>query len=308
MKKKLFISHASEDKDDFVRPLAKALSDDFDVWYDEYQLVMGDSLLEKISKGLSTCDFGVVILSQHFFAKKWTQQELNGLFALEERDKKVILPVWKGISNEDVKRYCPILADRVAAKAEDGVDNVVKEIKKAVMFFERGRSVEKPMPGLHRLRMSLQKKTERERSKRIVCSPQGVSIVMNAVKQTIDTLHDQIQSLRGQPSGKGIRIDGPKGNTNEYQIKVWVGQICLKVYYRNNVINSAMDAQIEFFIFHSKINSWGRISQSNDRESYSPHIDLNDNVLWRSKGGQLLSFVELVDKWLEKFSKRIEKR
>jgi TIR domain len=77
----LFLSHAWEDKDAFVRPLAEALSLEFDVWYDEYALKPGDSLLEKISEGLRSCDRGIVVLSRHFFEKRWTQAELNGLFA-----------------------------------------------------------------------------------------------------------------------------------------------------------------------------------------------------------------------------------
>lgn len=41
----VFISHASEDKDDFVRPLANALiTEGLDVWYDEMALRIGDSL------------------------------------------------------------------------------------------------------------------------------------------------------------------------------------------------------------------------------------------------------------------------
>jgi hypothetical protein len=40
-----FISHASEDKDGFVRPLAKELSRrGFRVWYDEFSLKVGDKL------------------------------------------------------------------------------------------------------------------------------------------------------------------------------------------------------------------------------------------------------------------------
>jgi hypothetical protein len=42
---RLFICHASKDKDDFVRPLAEALKKHYDVWFDEYCLRLGDSLL-----------------------------------------------------------------------------------------------------------------------------------------------------------------------------------------------------------------------------------------------------------------------
>ena len=38
-KYEIFISHASEDKDDFVRPLAQALVEEgLSVWYDEFEL------------------------------------------------------------------------------------------------------------------------------------------------------------------------------------------------------------------------------------------------------------------------------
>jgi hypothetical protein len=48
---KLFLSHASEDKDDFVRPLAEALLESgFDVWLDEIKITLGDSILKQIER------------------------------------------------------------------------------------------------------------------------------------------------------------------------------------------------------------------------------------------------------------------
>ncbi len=45
----VFISHASEDKDEIVRPLANALiAEGLTVWYDEFSLKIGDSLRRKI--------------------------------------------------------------------------------------------------------------------------------------------------------------------------------------------------------------------------------------------------------------------
>jgi hypothetical protein len=79
----LFICHVSEDKDDFVAPLAAELREKYDVWYDDYELTLGDSLPEKIDDGLKRCDLGIVVLSKAFFAKKkWARKELDGLSAL----------------------------------------------------------------------------------------------------------------------------------------------------------------------------------------------------------------------------------
>jgi|HubBroStandDraft_4_1064222.scaffolds.fasta_scaffold447004_2 hypothetical protein len=71
---RIFLSHASQDKDDFVRPLAEALREEFEVWYDDYSLLVGPSLLSQISKGLRQCQYRVVVLSKHFFGKRHTNR------------------------------------------------------------------------------------------------------------------------------------------------------------------------------------------------------------------------------------------
>ena len=60
----IFISHASDDKDLFVRPLAHALkAHGLKVWYDEFSLRPGDSLRRSIDRGLAECIAGLVVLS-----------------------------------------------------------------------------------------------------------------------------------------------------------------------------------------------------------------------------------------------------
>jgi hypothetical protein len=103
----VFISHASEDKQ-FVRSLAKALrSRGLRVWYDEFTLRVGESLREAIDFGLANSRYGIVVLSNHFFAKEWTKKELAGLVSREVSGKKVILPIWHEISIDDVKNTHP---------------------------------------------------------------------------------------------------------------------------------------------------------------------------------------------------------
>lgn len=50
----IFISHASEDKADFVEPLATRLQERrLRVWYDNFTLTVGDSLRRSIDRGLA---------------------------------------------------------------------------------------------------------------------------------------------------------------------------------------------------------------------------------------------------------------
>jgi hypothetical protein len=130
----LFISHASEDKDDFVRPLAQSLAGlGLDVWYDEFSLEPGDSLRESIDKGLAGAAIGVVCLSPHFFAKRWPKQELDGLFAAESaKDEKLIVPIWHSIDQAGVAAESPMLAGRKAIHSRDGVESVAKQVESVV--------------------------------------------------------------------------------------------------------------------------------------------------------------------------------
>lgn len=115
----LFISHASEDKADFVQPLAETLrSFGVDVWYDQFTLQLGDSLSRSIDKGLSGSSFGLVVLSPSFLAKGWPEYELRGLIAKEIDTSKVILPIWHNLERSELLNYSPTLADKYAIKSD----------------------------------------------------------------------------------------------------------------------------------------------------------------------------------------------
>ncbi len=129
----LFISHAYEDKENFARPLAEKLRErGITIWFDEFTLTVGDSLRRSIDKGLSNSKYGVVIISPHFLSKEWPQKELDGLVALEDKGRKVILPVWLNIDSDEIRRYSPMLADRYAVSADIGVEAVVEALLTAM--------------------------------------------------------------------------------------------------------------------------------------------------------------------------------
>lgn len=125
----VFISHASEDKDEIARPLADALVNaGLRVWYDEFALKLGDSLSGSIDHGLAGTRYGIVILSPAFFAKEWPRRELDGLNSREISAGKVILPVWHKVGRADVLRFSPILADKLSVSTDKGLAAVVHDI------------------------------------------------------------------------------------------------------------------------------------------------------------------------------------
>ena len=129
----VFVCYASEDREDVAGPLAAMLTElGLRVWYDQMELRVGDSLRRRIDDGLSRCRFGVVILSESFFGKRYPESELNGLDQREHDGGKVILPVWYDVDVATVRRHSPRLADRVALKWQDGIAAVVAGLLEVV--------------------------------------------------------------------------------------------------------------------------------------------------------------------------------
>jgi Domain of unknown function (DUF1883)/TIR domain len=126
----VFISHASEDKEAFVRPLANALiNEGLNVWYDEMTLRIGDSLRQKIDKGLANSRVGLVVLSPSFIDKGWTNYELDGIVTRTVSGEQILLPIWHHITKQQVVDFSPSLADKVArSTATHTIEEIAIEI------------------------------------------------------------------------------------------------------------------------------------------------------------------------------------
>jgi hypothetical protein len=132
----VFICHATEDKTSFVDPLVSALQTaGIRVWYDQVILDWGEDLRGAIDNGLRSCRFGIVVFSKAFLGKKkWTEYELNGLYARESVSKKLILPIWHGITRDDFLKYGPAsFADRLAKDSQrDSIEDIVSAVKRKI--------------------------------------------------------------------------------------------------------------------------------------------------------------------------------
>jgi len=122
----VFISYASKDGRGLVRDLVTLLTQfGLKVWYDEVSLSAGDSLTRTIDRGLAEARYGVVVLSRDFLRKGWTEYELRGLTSREIGRDKVILPIWHNVTREDVLRFSPPLADKLALKTTELTTNQI---------------------------------------------------------------------------------------------------------------------------------------------------------------------------------------
>lgn len=129
-----FISHASEDKKVLVEKIAHSLQNvGVSVWYDDFELTAGDSLMKKIDYGLATSKYGLIVLSRAFISKPWPEYELRGLSAREIGSDKVIIPIWYRISRDDILRFSPPLADKLAIIANGrNTGQVISEVLRVI--------------------------------------------------------------------------------------------------------------------------------------------------------------------------------
>jgi len=132
MKADFFISHDSNDKDEVARPLYEELSKrGYKVWYDEYSLNIGDSLTESIEKGITSCKYGIVIISKNFLSnEKWAKSELQSLKIKQiVKNSKSLLPVWHNIGPKDLEENFWLL-DKLGGNTDQGIKKLADQLEK----------------------------------------------------------------------------------------------------------------------------------------------------------------------------------
>jgi hypothetical protein len=107
----VFISYSSKDRS-FVERLATDLrSRGLYVWFDQWELKIGDSLIEKINAGITSQDYLIVVLSKASVRSQWVMKELNAALMRELNERRVVvLPIL--IEDCDIP---PLLSDKVYA-------------------------------------------------------------------------------------------------------------------------------------------------------------------------------------------------
>lgn len=94
VKPSIFLSHSWIDKS-FVRTFAERLVQaGVNVWLDEAEIGIGDSLVKKISEGIEQVDYVAAVISNESVKSEWVQKELSWAMTKEiEGQRVVVLPV-----------------------------------------------------------------------------------------------------------------------------------------------------------------------------------------------------------------------
>ena len=117
----VFLSHASKDKISYVEELKQTLDLlGIDVFYDKDTIEWGDKWKEKIYEGLEKSEFAIIVISENFFGREWTEEELKNLLERQNAEgQKLILPIVHNITTDQLKEKYPKVADIQAIESKD---------------------------------------------------------------------------------------------------------------------------------------------------------------------------------------------
>ena len=123
-----FLSHASEDKADFVEPLGRELADmGIRPWLDKWEIRPGDSLVEKLfDEGVAAVDAVIVVVSQYSAGKPWVRAELDTAVVRRITEGTRLIPV--RLDAADMPAPLRMLAWHDADRTEDGIQGAARLI------------------------------------------------------------------------------------------------------------------------------------------------------------------------------------
>lgn len=109
----VFISHANRDKEDLVEELYQSLRKlGINIFYDKESLEWGDNWKDRILNGTQKAKFAIIIISENFFDREWTERELSEFLNRQNKyGQKLILPIIHNITTEELKNKYPNVAD-----------------------------------------------------------------------------------------------------------------------------------------------------------------------------------------------------
>ena len=117
----VFISHATADKKLYVNKLVKEIKrTGLVTFYDVDSIDWGDSIKDKIDEGLKLCRRAVVVVSNSYFGREWTEYELNELMKRQDKEgHKLIMPILYQVTKKDLVAHYPFMEDIKFIHARD---------------------------------------------------------------------------------------------------------------------------------------------------------------------------------------------
>jgi hypothetical protein len=182
----IFLSYASEDKS-FAAPLAEQLlQKGVAVWFDDRELKPGSRISRSIDEGLKNSKAGVVILSEAYFNKGWTKWELDALIHKHISEGTRVIPVYHGLSGDEVRKFSITLGDLKALNSDFSLESIATEIAAIIKSDYRL----KPSQLVHLVRTSVKYNSIENSLSQIVRNASKKNELFRLVETTTGNIHE----------------------------------------------------------------------------------------------------------------------
>lgn len=117
----VFLSHANSDKLNYVDDLYQCLEMlGIRIFYDKKVIGWGDYWKKSILSGTQKSEFAIIVISENFFDREWTERELTEFMKRQNvSGQKIVLPILYNITIDELKEKYPYLADIQVIEAKD---------------------------------------------------------------------------------------------------------------------------------------------------------------------------------------------
>ena len=104
----VFISHANKDKNEYVDSLNAVVRKlGVNIFYDTDVLSWGDNWKQVILEGTKSSEFAIIVISNNFFGREWTERELNEFLQQQnENRQKKVLPLFCKHPDKFLLQFC----------------------------------------------------------------------------------------------------------------------------------------------------------------------------------------------------------
>jgi hypothetical protein len=299
---KVFLSHASEDKEAVVVPLARSLESDVRVWLDQDAIKPGESIFYSVSAGLNECNYGVVILSPNFASKPWAKSELAALWSLRMTENKILIPVWYKLDRQQITKLSPLIVD-LKAIVSTNIETIASEIRFALGIGEEAkRAFSRLGNASEELRATL--KMEAVFTK-LAGSPAGAELFAREWQSLLELcsralqlsqLEDTFEILPNRPGFPHAHsVRGPVVRINNNRRR-----ILLRFELKNFVSNSIRSLMLRRTIFLAPADEFERFeAQIASDVHYEPRFTENEIPIWQDSNRKLVPTALIVEQGFE---------
>lgn len=130
-----FFSYAGEDEKISSEIVGALKAVGFRIWYAPVNLMPGEKLLDSIEKGMAQANSGMLLISQAYLNKGWTNYEMDTLIRNHIENEKKVFPIWHNVEKADIEKRHPGLSGIIGVNTNIRIPMLISKLTDVLSKF-----------------------------------------------------------------------------------------------------------------------------------------------------------------------------